>query len=644
MRRSPGKEFGYVMVPLFVEQAADESIDEALKRTGFDDVWDLLGSMREQDEVLVDIIRQMQEDKGRIGGYDESRFSERVEILGPSVSLDTIRESITAECLESLGVSWDEWFGRLFSYVERERHCLVPQRYLTSDGERLGQWVSSQRTARSTLPIYRRIRLEALPGWVWDAIAEQWEIGFRYLAEFAKHEGNARVLSSYQTIEEYRLGEWVVNQRRAEASLSAEQKSRLEAVPGWMWDVHVERWDIAYSYLREFADREGHCRVHQHYLTSNGFHLGRWVSNQRTKKVNLSTDQMEQLEAVTGWAWNALDEKWELGFRYLTEFIDREGHCLLPQKFRTAEGFSLGNWVSNQRAAQDSMPVEQKLRLETIPGWVWDVRVAQWDIGFRHLAEFVGREGHCKVKQNYQTSDRFRLGQWASTQRRNQNILPIERRNLLEALSGWAWDRFADKWETGFRHLTEFSKRERHCQVPHNYLTTDGYRLGQWLKQQKADDGLPLTRKDLLDALPGWEWREASGTDQWDTGFSHLSEFVAREGHCQVPRNYLTTDGYRLGQWVLNQRKVRDTLSTEHKDLLELLLGWTWDRFAEQWEMGFRYLTEFVAREGHCQVPRNYLTTDGYRLGGWVSRQRTAKNDLSATLKERLEALPKWQW
>jgi len=86
MRKSPGKEFGYVMVPLFVEQAVNESIEEALHRTGFDDIWDLLGAMREQDDVLTDIIRQMREDKGRTGGYDESRFSERVEMLGERVA------------------------------------------------------------------------------------------------------------------------------------------------------------------------------------------------------------------------------------------------------------------------------------------------------------------------------------------------------------------------------------------------------------------------------------------------------------------------------------------------------------------------------------------------------------------------------
>jgi len=144
MRKSPGKKFGYVMVPLFVEQSTNESIEEALKRTGFNDVWDLLGAMREQDDVLVDIIRQMQEDKGRTGGYDESRFNERVEVLGPSVSLDTIRESITAECLESFGISWDERFGELLAYKTEHGNADVPSGWTGG----LRAWVANQRTAK----------------------------------------------------------------------------------------------------------------------------------------------------------------------------------------------------------------------------------------------------------------------------------------------------------------------------------------------------------------------------------------------------------------------------------------------------------------------------------------------------------------
>lgn len=517
MRRAPGKEFGYVMVPLFVEQAADESIEDALKRTGFDDVWDLLGAMREQDDVLVDIIREMQEENGRTGGYSDRRFSERVEVLGPSVSLETIRTSITAECLDTLGVSWDEWFGELLAYVEREQHCLVPQRYLTKDQRRLGRWVSEQRINCDSLPANRRAKLESVVGWIWDVIAEQWEQGFNHLKEFAANAGHARVASGYCTVDGYRLGEWVLNQRRAETSMTAEQKARLDAVPGWMWDAHAEKWELGFRHLLEFSAREGHCRVHQHFVTSDEFRLGRWVVNQRMTRENLSVERKARLESVQGWVWNALDEKWELGFRHLTEFIKREGHCLIPQKLQAADGFSLGIWVSNQRAARDSLTVEQKMRLETIAGWIWDVRAAQWNIGFRHLEDFVEREGHCKVKQAHQTADGFRLGQWVSTQRRNPNSLPDERKNLLEALPHWQWsqfdttidrwDKFAENWETGFHYLTEFVEREGHCQIPRNYLTTDGFKLGGWISRQRtAKNDLSVVMKERLEQLPNWQW------------------------------------------------------------------------------------------------------------------------------------------
>jgi hypothetical protein len=160
-------------------------------------------------------------------------------------------------------------------------------------------------------------------------------------------------------------------------------------------------------------------------------------------KETLSPERKARLESVNGWAWNALDEKWEAGFVFLTEFASREGHCLVPQKFQTTDGFSLGAWISSQRAAQETMPIEQKMRLEAIPGWVWDVRAAQWDIGFGHLVEFVEREGHCQVNLNHQTSDGFRLGQWVSTQRRNQNSLPIERKNQLDQFPGWKWGKMS---------------------------------------------------------------------------------------------------------------------------------------------------------------------------------------------------------
>jgi predicted helicase len=338
MRKSPGKEFGYVMVPLFVEQANDETIEDALHRTGFDDVWDLLGAMREQDDVLVDIIRQMREDKGRTGGYNDSRFSERVEVLGPSVSLETIRASITAECLESLGVSWDEWFGRLQTFAEREGHCRVPNRYQTSDRFRLGAWVGNQRTNRDNLPPVWKMRLEAVPGWVWDSLAAQWEIGLLHLNEFAEREGHCRVPQKSRTNDGFNLGTWVGTQRAAMGDLSAAKKKQLESVRGWIWDVLAAQWEEGYRHLAEFAEQKGHCRVSNNYQTNDGYRLGQWMQVQRTTRDSLSVERKLQLEETPGWVWDILAEQWELGLRHLAEFAEQKGHCRVSNNYQTNDG------------------------------------------------------------------------------------------------------------------------------------------------------------------------------------------------------------------------------------------------------------------------------------------------------------------
>ena len=127
MRKTGGKITGYVLVPLFVEQAKGETIKEALVRTGYDEVWSVLRAMQEQDDVLASVIKEMREEFGRTKGFDDTRFREVVESLGPQILLETLRKYITTVCVEALGETWDERLGQLKAFKAQYGHCNVPR-------------------------------------------------------------------------------------------------------------------------------------------------------------------------------------------------------------------------------------------------------------------------------------------------------------------------------------------------------------------------------------------------------------------------------------------------------------------------------------------------------------------------------------
>jgi hypothetical protein len=300
MRKSGDKTTGYVLLPLFLEMAKDETETQALERTGFDEAADVIQAMIEQDDVLADIIRQMREERGRRGGFDDARLRERIEIVGPQISLELIRSSVSARIVEQFGASWDERLGELAAFRQREGHCNVPDEY--PDNPALGKWVTRQRSEqrRGELSSDRIVRLEAL-GFVWDPHDAFWEERFAELAAFKQREGHCNVPQAYP--DNPALGKWVSKQRVAKrrGALSSDRMVRLDAL-GFVWNTDDAAWEERFAELAAFRESEGHCNVPQAYPDNPA--LGIWVGTQRTKRNRgaLSSDRIARLDAL-GFEW-----------------------------------------------------------------------------------------------------------------------------------------------------------------------------------------------------------------------------------------------------------------------------------------------------------------------------------------------------
>jgi hypothetical protein len=131
-------------------------------------------------------------------------------------------------------------------------------------------------------------------------------------------------------------------------------------------------------------------------------------------------------------------------------------------------------------------------------------------------------------------------------------------------------------WNFWFGQLEDFIEREGHALVKRHDKTSSGFGLGDWIKTQRKDkDKLSPERFAKLDTLKEWTWDLFSA--QWDEAFSHLLDFIEREGSGRVPTGYTTPSGHKLGNWVGTQRKNKDKLSPERFAKLDNLQEFVWN-------------------------------------------------------------------
>ena len=165
------------------------------------------------------------------------------------------------------------------------------------------------------------------------------------------------------------------------------------------------------------------------------------------------------------------------------------------------------------------------------------------------------------------------------------------------------------------------------CKGSSQHVTPDGFKLGNWVSDQRKNKSKNLLSQDRierLEALPGWSWDPF--TEQWEEAFEQLQSYVKQHGNASVPSNYVTPDGFKLGSWVSNQRKnkSKNLLSQDRIERLEALPGWSWDPFTEQWEEAFGQLQSYVKLHGNAKVPRNMSPLMVSNLGvGLVFNART---------------------
>ncbi|MEV7203508.1 DEAD/DEAH box helicase [Streptomyces griseoluteus] len=271
----------------------------------------------------------------------------------------------------------------------------------------------------------------------------------------------------------------------------------------------------------------------------------------------------------------------------------------------------------------------------------------------------------------------FPLGQWIADNRRfyARGDMDEDRIEQLEKL-GMVWSHFDVAWEEGLAAARGWAAEAGHLLAPLD-ATYQGYRVGIWLKNQRAAarkaaeitqrraQGLPVKssagalsdeRREQLEEI------DASWCPAWPVTWQrcfHLVRMHLDAGEAlPTEAGEVLRLGEDLGRWVQSVRLGWDQLTIVQQWMCEQVLGITpatedekpppRRTQADKWATNYQAAKQFYEREGHLQVPRKWVEPiivgedqeeRELRLGAWISNQRSRAATLTPERAEQLSAI-----
>ena len=179
--------------------------------------------------------------------------------------------------------------------------------------------------------------------------------------------------------------------------------------------------------------------------------------------------------------------------------------------------------------------------------------------------------------------------------------------------------------------------------MPSAYVTETGFRLGAWVSNQRENAArIKAERKEKLDKI-GMVWKKS---DPWEQRYALAKRYYEEHGDLQVPAGYVA-EGVWLNKWLNEQKQIYagnragKSLTEERIKRLEEI-GMCWKSPSERaWETRCGAVQRFYEEFGHIQIPKDYVLSDGRKIGNWLAVQRRYRREgrLSAAQTEMLDRL-----
>jgi hypothetical protein len=185
---------------------------------------------------------------------------------------------------------------------------------------------------------------------------------------------------------------------------------------------------------------------------------------------------------------------WDEWYALAREYYEANGDLIVPANYMTPEGHKLGKWISRQRAKYNNSPhvkgtiSDTEIKLLEKIGMTWRLEYRfRWDEWIEQLAIYKEEKGDLLIPRDYRQGI-YHLGNWIVEKRRlywrgeltDTQIQELENLGMEWALS------FQRDWDEWYEDAKAYYEKHGDLMIPTDYVTDEGYRLGQWISEQRG--------------------------------------------------------------------------------------------------------------------------------------------------------------
>jgi hypothetical protein len=97
-----------------------------------------------------------------------------------------------------------------------------------------------------------------------------------------------------------------------------------------------------------------------------------WAASRRKeyKKGVLSAERVRYLETLTGWVWDPFESDYQEAIGHFNQYVEEYGNATIPRRYKTEDGFRLGNWVSKNCKSYKKVKLSTE-RIKFLKNYSW---------------------------------------------------------------------------------------------------------------------------------------------------------------------------------------------------------------------------------------------------------------------------------